>query len=231
MRMYDLAGADERYRFSPYCWRIKLILAHKGLDCDFVAWRFTEQDRLPQPNQGLVPVLVDGETVVADSWKIAGYLDERYPQRPVIGSEPVRAHCVFLKYWLERTIHPLITRVVLRDAWAGQHPKDQPYFRESREKRFGKPLEEVVADREQTRVRLREALEPVRATLQDQHCLSGQQPALADYLAFATFQWARCVSDYDLVEQSDPIYAWRERMLSLFEGLGAKAVRNPTLVK
>jgi glutathione S-transferase len=231
MRMYDLAGADERYRFSPYCWRIKLILAHKGLDCDYVAWRFTEKDRLPAPNQGLVPVLVDGETVVGDSWMIAGYLDERYRQRPVIGSEQARAHCVFLRYWLERSIHPMVSRITVRDTWAGLHPKDQAYFRESREKRFGKPLEEVVADRAQTRARLREVLDPLRATLQELPHLSGQQPALADYLAISTFQWARCVSDFELLEQSDPIYRWREGMLALFDGLGAKAVRNPALVK
>ena len=31
MRLYDLAGADPNLRFSPYCWRAKFALAHKGL--------------------------------------------------------------------------------------------------------------------------------------------------------------------------------------------------------
>ena len=29
--MHDLAGADPDLRFSPYCWRIRFALAHKGL--------------------------------------------------------------------------------------------------------------------------------------------------------------------------------------------------------
>jgi glutathione S-transferase len=226
MRMFDLAGADERQRFSPYCWRVKLMLAHKGLACDFVAWRFGDKDKLPQPSQGLVPVLVDGDRVIADSWKIAGYLDERYPQRPIFDSEQASAHALLIKFWLERSIHPFITRITVRDAWAGLHPQDQPYFRETREKRLGKPLEDAVADREHTRARLREALEPMRATLLEQPWLSGAAPAGADYLAFGTLLWPRCVSSYELLEPGDPIHAWRERMLRLFDGLGAAAVRN-----
>jgi Glutathione S-transferase, N-terminal domain len=34
MQLYDLAGADLERRFSPYCWRIKLALMHKGLPFD-----------------------------------------------------------------------------------------------------------------------------------------------------------------------------------------------------
>jgi hypothetical protein len=31
MQLYDLAAAEPERRFSPYCWRIKMALAHKGL--------------------------------------------------------------------------------------------------------------------------------------------------------------------------------------------------------
>ena len=33
-----------------------MALAHKGLAVETVPWRFTEKDRLPQPNAGRVPV-------------------------------------------------------------------------------------------------------------------------------------------------------------------------------
>ncbi|MGO9618568.1 MAG: glutathione S-transferase N-terminal domain-containing protein, partial [Bryobacteraceae bacterium] len=29
--LYDLAGADPARRFSPYCWRVRLAIEHKGL--------------------------------------------------------------------------------------------------------------------------------------------------------------------------------------------------------
>src|SRR6267154_908744 len=80
--LYDLAGAEAERRFSPFCWRTKMALAHKGLEVETVPWRFTEKDRLPQPNGGRVPVIVDGGRVVHDSSTISEYLENRYPDRP-----------------------------------------------------------------------------------------------------------------------------------------------------
>ena len=40
IRFFDLAGADPDIRFSPNCWRIRMALAHKGLDAETVPWRF-----------------------------------------------------------------------------------------------------------------------------------------------------------------------------------------------
>ena len=71
MQLYDLAGADLERRFSPYCWRIKLALMHKGLPFDTIPWRFTEKKAIAFSGQGRVPVLIDGDQVVFDSWKIA----------------------------------------------------------------------------------------------------------------------------------------------------------------
>ena len=62
--LYDLAGAEADRRFSPFCWRTKMALAHKGLEVETIPWRFTDKDKLPQPNQGRVPVIVDGGRVV-----------------------------------------------------------------------------------------------------------------------------------------------------------------------
>jgi glutathione S-transferase len=84
--MYDLAGAEADRRFSPFCWRSKMALAHKGLAVETVPWRFTEKDKLPQPNAGRVPVIIDGDRVVHDSTVIADYLEERYPDRPSLCS-------------------------------------------------------------------------------------------------------------------------------------------------
>jgi glutathione S-transferase len=43
LRLYDLAGAQPERRFSPYCWRIRLALAHKNLPVETIPWRFTEK--------------------------------------------------------------------------------------------------------------------------------------------------------------------------------------------
>jgi len=46
IKLYDLAAAEDDRRFSPYCWRIRMALAHKGLAVKTIAWRFTERDAI-----------------------------------------------------------------------------------------------------------------------------------------------------------------------------------------
>ncbi len=41
-KLYELAGADENRKFSPYCWRALMALAHKGLEVESQPWHFTE---------------------------------------------------------------------------------------------------------------------------------------------------------------------------------------------
>ena len=71
MRLYDLAGADPNLRFSPFCWRTKSALAHKGLAVETIPWRFTEKNAIAFSGSERVPVLVDGDKAVPDSWTIA----------------------------------------------------------------------------------------------------------------------------------------------------------------
>src|SRR5712675_908771 len=84
IRLFDLAGAEPARRFSPYCWRIKLALAHKGLEVETIPWRFTEKSAIAASGQGRVPVLVHGDRWVADSWVIADYLEDAFPETPPI---------------------------------------------------------------------------------------------------------------------------------------------------
>src|SRR5260370_386622 len=78
-------------------------------------------------------------------------------------------------------------------------PVDGDYFRETREARFGKPLEEVVAGRDKAVEGFRRALDPMRLTLKTQAFLGGDTPNYADYIVFGPFQWARVVSPFKLV--------------------------------
>jgi hypothetical protein len=57
---------------------------------------------------------------------------------------------------------------------------DAADFRKTREARFGKPLEEVVAGRDKSVEGFRRTLEPMRLTLNTQPCLGGEKPSYAD---------------------------------------------------
>lgn len=201
-----------------------MALKHKGLEFDAVPWRFTEKAALAFANSSTVPVIEDGGTAVADSWNIAVYLDEAYPSRPALfeGRQAVSmSH--FFHHWAFKAIHPPILRAILLDLFRHLHPKDQAYFRESREKRFGKTLEAIGADARAAILELRGALEPVRPVLVQHPFLGGHGPGYCDYILFGAFQWARVMSPARLLEPDDPVYAWRERMLDLFDGYARKA--------
>ena len=222
--LYDLAGAEAGRRFSPFCWRARMALAHKGLEVETVPWRFTEKDRLPQPNAGRVPVIVDGGQVVHDSSTIAEYLEKHCPERPsLFGPETGQALTRFVQNWTETVLQPGLIGFVVLDIYRHIGPEDQVYFRKSREERFGKKLEEVVKDRDTRLPAFRESLTPLRRTVERQEFLAGAAPAYADYIVFGAFQWARAISDYDLLTANDPVAAWRGRMLDLFGGLARKS--------
>lgn len=221
--MYDLAGAEAERRFSPFCWRARMALAHKGLDIETVPWRFTEKDRLPSPNQGRVPVIVDGGTVIHDSTAIAEYLAERYPDRPsLFGGDTARGLTRFVQNWAETVLQPGLIRFVVLDIHAHAAPQDRDYFRKSREERFGATLEEIVKDREARLPAFRASLDPLRRTVERQEFVAGKSPAYADYIVFGAFQWARAVSDFEVLGPDDPVRAWRKRMLGLFGGLAGR---------
>ena len=138
-RMYDLCGADPALRFSPYCWRTRLALAHKGLDVETIPWRFTDTVAIAAHGAQKVPVLLDGDRAIADSWAIAEYLEDTYPDRPsLFGGEGGRALAKIINGWADTTMTAGIARLVVSDIPPLLDRADQDYFIASREKRFGK---------------------------------------------------------------------------------------------
>jgi glutathione S-transferase len=224
MVLYDLAGAEPDRRFSPYCWRIKFALAHKNLGYDTIAWRFTEKDVIRFSGQGKVPVLCDGDKIIADSWAIAAYLEATYPQQPsLFGGEAGKALTRFINGWADRILIQALAPVLIVDIFNHLDPKDQAYFRQTREKAFAAPLEQIAETRTIRVKGFRELLEPLRYLLRSQNFIAGATPAYADYAVFGAFQWARSVSPFKLLEHDDLIFQWRERLLDACDGLARNA--------
>ncbi|WP_372611294.1 glutathione S-transferase N-terminal domain-containing protein [Halomonas sp.] len=222
--LYDLCGIDEGLRISPFCWRVKYALAHKGLAVETRPWHFTDKAALAFADHDKVPVLVDGESVVTESYEILKYLDRAYPEAPLLGDSLAEARARFFRHYAERSLAPAMMRTIIMDLLNAIHPDDRDYFRETREKRFGRTLEEFHSP---TRglAQLDSALEPLRGVLASSDYIDGDAPAAADYLVFGNFMWARCVSSADLVSNADPVHAWIERMLDQHGGLGRGARR------
>jgi glutathione S-transferase len=218
--MYDLTGADEGRRFSPYCWRARMALAHKQLDHEARPVRFLDIPSICGGGQKTVPVIEDGGKVVADSWAIAEYLEQTYPDRPsLFGGEGGRAACRFIDGWVGAVVQSGLFPMVALDIHDHLDAANQPYFREDREKRLGRTMEEAQAGREQAVEGFRRNLQPLRLMLKAQPFIGGQGPLYGDYLVFGAFMWAASISEFRVLAADDPICDWLERCRNLHGGL------------
>lgn len=82
MKLYDAARC-------PFCARVRLALSEKGLPYEAVPIDLTDRPAwIYELNPlGRVPVLEDGELVLPESPVIMEYLDERYPERPLLPAD------------------------------------------------------------------------------------------------------------------------------------------------
>lgn len=221
--MHDLCGSDGR-RFSPYCWRVRMALAHKGLEHEARPVRFLEIPGVAGGRFRTVPVLEHGDTALAESWDIAVYLERTFPDRPsLFGGEAAMAVSRFVQGWTDAILQPAIAGLVVRDIADHLGPEDRAYFVESREGRYRRRLDEVVAGREERLADFRAALAPLRRTLAQQPFLGGDGPLYADYILFGAFMWARTISAFRLIADDDAIRPWIDRCLDLHDGLARRA--------
>ncbi|MCL2715235.1 MAG: glutathione S-transferase family protein [Alphaproteobacteria bacterium] len=228
LKLFELVGSDATRPFSPYCWRTRLALAHKGLSAETIPWRFTEKAMISSFGAEKVPVLLDGDKAIADSWAIASYLEDAYPDRPsLFGGEGGRAMGRMMNWWGDIVVIGGIFPMIVADIPSHLSDVDAAYFRESREARLGRSIEDTAANRDQAVVSFRRTLEPMRQTLKTQPFLGGSAPNYADYAVFGGFQWARVVSPFRLLEADDRIHAWREKLLDAFDGLTRKSPGYP----
>lgn len=99
----------ELYQFelSQYSEKVRLILDYKGL-----AYRKIEVtpgigqvELFQMSGQRQVPVLKDGNQIVADSTEIAKYLERKYPEPALIPTDPFqRGLCLLMEEWADASI-------------------------------------------------------------------------------------------------------------------------------
>jgi glutathione S-transferase len=228
IRLYELV-LDNGRSASPYVWRIRYALAHKGLPFEAVPLGFTEISGVCNGQFKTVPIIAHGDTTMAESWDIAEYLDRAFPDRPALFSGPAEYAMVRL---FDAWFSPLSIRkmfaVCALDIHNAARPADRSYFRQSREQRTrGVTLEAFTADRAAQLPALREALAPLRTHLARGPFLGGNQPNYADYIALGAFHWVASVTTLPLLAADDPLRNWFERGLDLYGGVGRDPRMKP----
>jgi glutathione S-transferase len=229
---HERVGLEGR-RISPFSWRIRYALAHKGLDPEVRPTRFADVERIRAlSGQELVPILEDGDHVVYDSWAIASHLENRFPDRPsLFGSEIGRGTARLVNVWLDTVLHPPIRQLIAADFIWCLDPCDREHFRRSREAQFGISLEDASADRVSA-LAFADACRPLDRTLDEQPFLAGDVPAYVDYVAFSVFQWARIGAPQDVLgagTRHAALCAWRARMICLYDNLADRFGDYPSV--
>lgn len=101
----------ELYQFelSHYVEKVRLILDYKGLPYRKVEVTpgIGQLEVYRLSGQRQVPMLKDGDRVIADSTAIAEYLDQKYPEKPIIPTDPrQRGLCLLMEQWADESIGP-----------------------------------------------------------------------------------------------------------------------------
>ena len=125
------------YFRSSASYRVRIALALKGLDYEYVPVQLVKDEQLAAPyvnlsRTGLVPVLEDGEAAITQSLAIVEYLDETHPAPPLLpGSALDRARIRALALDVACEIHPLnnlrVLRYLVRDMGVSDDNKDRWY--------------------------------------------------------------------------------------------------------
>lgn len=213
IRLYDLCGKDKDRRFSPYCWRIKKALQHKDLKFETIAVPFTGIAGIDGDGAKTVPVLLDGDTRITDSFAIALYLDKTYTDRPALfGCASAMGTSRFVEAWTYSALHPAIVRMVAKDIHDILDEKDRTYFRATREKALKSTLEDMHARRDQHRAQFHTSLLALDLMLRQQDFIGGETPNYADYIVYGSLKWPAECSDYDLLPPKQRILDWYARL-------------------
>ena len=209
--LYDLVASNPRDRFSPFCFRVKLALAHKDLPFRSRLVSFSDKRPIAFSGQKLVPVLVEPDgTVICDSMKILQHLEQRYPHAPLL--RPGDVSFGFLRAWADRSLLAAIFKLLAPKIHGLLQGEDQQYFQTTREQRMGITLAALAKEEGKYRNILNTTLEPMRTLLTDQPCVSGSEVGAGDVLLLGCVLWAEGVLGEPMLPADDPISAWRARM-------------------
>jgi len=198
---------------SPFCRKVRLVLAEKRIECELVEERYWEQgaDFLRRNPAGKVPVLrMDGQTL-AESAAICEYIEERHPEPPLMprGAE-ARYEVRRLVGWFDDKFHHEVTSKLLYERVNKKIMKQG--FPDSRNVKDGSRA-------------VKFHLDYMAWLLDHRRWLAGDVMTLADFAAAAHLSALDYISDIDW-NRSEAVKDWYAKIKSrpAFRGILADQV-------
>ena len=178
--------------------RVAIYISEKGIDVpyhelDHVNLEHRSPEYLQINPSGRAPALVTDEGFsITESAAIVEYLEELYPENPMIGNDPVSRAQVRA---LERIANDLIVRSQLW-LWnvTGAFPRNEPEPSQAFASALFRHVEEL--------------LDVLELAIGDNRFLAGDQPTIADCTLFAIFQTVRERFDLPFAAHHRRLDAW-----------------------
>jgi len=192
IKLYD-------YPQCPFCRKVRIFLAEKGIKYEriFVDLRKKEQkkeDFLRLNPYGKVPVLIDDGVVIYESSVINEYLDEKYPNPPLMPSDlAARAKVRILVDFCESHFFPLWYNIYKEITFKTEHERNKGSIEKSKNE-------------------IKEHLHRLDRELKGQEYLAGSY-SLADVVftpKIALFEYLGIIIDHEL----NNVINWIERIKS-----------------
>lgn len=125
------------YFRSSASYRVRIALALKGLDYDYIPVHLVKREHLADAYTAvsasrLVPTLQDGDALLSQSMAIIEYLDETHPQPPLLPADALgRARVRAIALDIACEVHPLnnlrVLRYLVHDLKLSEDDKDRWY--------------------------------------------------------------------------------------------------------
>ncbi|MDP3275029.1 MAG: glutathione S-transferase family protein [Deltaproteobacteria bacterium] len=193
---------------SPFAWKVWLVLEHKGLTYDFKRLQFDKTELksdafLAINPRGKVPALVDGDLALYESAAIVEYLEERYPEPTILGTD------------LETRAR---TRRIAVEAEAYLQPLQRELFTHTLFKSASDARDlEAIA---RCHNALLAELAHFERALGEGRYFGGLTPSLADFAVFPVLRGVRRVDDREPANGlGDAMPAWVRAYLARMESL------------
>ncbi|KAF9820738.1 hypothetical protein IEO21_01181 [Rhodonia placenta] len=157
--LYDIPGNVAGKAWSPNTWKTRYTLNYKGLPYKTIWVEYpdiaqvckeigatptsTKEDGSPYFT---LPAIYDPSTntALSESARIARYLDKTYPGTPVLIPPETDAFHAAFQEALQRLVLQNISPLMLPPTCLQLNPPSHVYFRETRERMYGKKLEEFT---------------------------------------------------------------------------------------
>lgn len=180
---------------SPFCRKVRLVLAEKKIEVELVEERYWESppDLRRRNPAGKLPVLRYRGNMLAESQAIIEYLDEAHPNPPLMPQTPLERHEVRrLCAWFDDKFNAEVTQPIMGErVW-------------KKITRAGYPDSRLVKDGLRA---IKEHIDYLSSLLEDRRWLAGDVLTLADFTAAAHFSCLDYISDVDW-DRSEALRNW-----------------------